>query len=197
MVALWLFSVTAYTFGVHWAVNVTVPDVERRFLNEVALVLLMLVAVVVALPYVCVTPSMPLIFQPANVYPVRVGLLIVSVVLYVADVGAELPAVPPFNVYDIEYVFAVHLAYIVELDENVVVFPLLIVPAAAIICVPLLYFVVQNPPNVYPVSFGIVTDDIDVVAPLLLYQPVLYFRYTVVGDTFVVADVPDVAVLDV
>jgi hypothetical protein len=102
-------------------------------------------------------------------------LLIVTVVLYVADVGAELPAVPPPNAYDIEYVFAVHLAYIVELDENDVVFPLLIVPAAVIICVPLLYFVVQNPPNVYPVSFGIVTDDIAVVAALLLYQPVLYF----------------------
>ena len=76
----------------------TVPDVARRFLNEVAVVVVMLVAVVVALPYVCVTLSIPEIPQPVKVYPVRVGALTVNAVLYVAVVGCDAPYEPPFNV---------------------------------------------------------------------------------------------------
>ena len=78
------------------------PWAEAKcILNDVSLVLLMLVSVVVALPYVCVTLSIPVIFQPVNVYPVLVGLLIVIVLLYVADVGCDAPCVPLSNAYDI------------------------------------------------------------------------------------------------
>lgn len=97
----------------HWAVNVTVPLVERKFLKLVAVVLLMLVAVVVDEPYVWVTLSIPVIFQPANVYPVRVGLLTVNAVSNVAVSGCVVPCVPLFNAYDIVYVFAVHVPVIV------------------------------------------------------------------------------------
>ena len=56
-----------YVFTDHWAVKVTVPLVERRFLNEVSFVLLIDVLVVVDEPYVCVTLSMPVICQPVKV----------------------------------------------------------------------------------------------------------------------------------
>ena len=66
------------------------------------------------LPFVIVTdvwavvPLLPV--HPANVYPVFVGLLICTAVLYVPLVGAFVPAVPPLYVYPIVYVFAVLFA---------------------------------------------------------------------------------------
>ena len=48
------------------AVNVTVPDVDFKFLYFVAFVLAIDVFVVVSVPYVCVTLSIPVIPQPLN-----------------------------------------------------------------------------------------------------------------------------------
>ena len=53
----------------------------------VSFVLAMLVAVVVLLPYVCVTPSIPVIFHHEKWYPALVGLFTVNAVSYVALVG--------------------------------------------------------------------------------------------------------------
>ena len=72
----------------HFAVNMTdSSDVARKFLKLVAVVDLMDVSVVVAVPYVCVTESMPVIFHPANVACSCVGLSTVNATSYVADVG--------------------------------------------------------------------------------------------------------------
>ena len=48
--------------------------------------------------------------HPVNVACACVGLLIFTTESYVPLVGAFAPAVPPFNVYAIVYVFAVHWA---------------------------------------------------------------------------------------
>ena len=53
----------------------------------VSFVLEILVAVVVCVPYVCVTLSIPVIFHHENVYPALVGLFTVNAVSYVAVVG--------------------------------------------------------------------------------------------------------------
>ena len=53
----------------------------------VSFVLEILVAVVVLLPYVCVTLSIHVIFHHENVYPALVGLFTVNAVSYVAVVG--------------------------------------------------------------------------------------------------------------
>ena len=76
--------------SIHCASNVTVsPLVECKFLKLVSFVLDILVAVVVLLPYVCVTPAthIHVIFHHENVYPALVGLLTVNAVSYVALVG--------------------------------------------------------------------------------------------------------------
>lgn len=74
--------------SIHRASNVTVaPLVEFKFLKLVSFVLAILVAVVVLLPYVCVTLSIHVIFHHENVYPALVGLFTVNAVSYVALVG--------------------------------------------------------------------------------------------------------------
>ena len=64
----------------------------------VSFVLAIFVSVVVALPYVCVTLSIHVIFHHENVYPALVGLFTVNATSYVALVGWLLPCVQSFSV---------------------------------------------------------------------------------------------------
>ena len=84
-----LLIVIVHVFGgvksFHKAAKCTVaPLVEFRFLNNVANVLAIDVSVVVSVPYVCITPSISVIFHPMNVYHTLVGLLTVKSWSYVA-----------------------------------------------------------------------------------------------------------------
>ena len=86
-------------FAVHVAVNFTVPPfVSVKFLKYVFVVALPVHAVLgfAAVPVFAFppNPSVVLDVHPANVYPLLVGLLICTSVLYVPLVGAFVPAVP-------------------------------------------------------------------------------------------------------
>ena len=65
-----------------------------------------------------------------------------------------------------------------------------ILPSALMTWVPVAFSPVKNPPNPLPVLVGNVVNWVIVVVPAeSLYHPVLYFKYTVVGDPDVVAPV--------
>ena len=84
--------------------------------------LAILVAVVVSLPYVCTThASIPVIFHPANVYPVLDGLLTVNDVSYVAVVGWVVQWIHPLNSYEILYVLGFQLTYNVTTASPLVI----------------------------------------------------------------------------
>jgi hypothetical protein len=70
-------SVTSgFVVSTQIASNVTVLQfIDVKFLKLVSLVISIILEVVVWLPYVCSTLSIPVIFHPENVYPALVGLL--------------------------------------------------------------------------------------------------------------------------
>ena len=151
----------------HVAVNVTVPAVARRFLNVVAVIPDKVVALVVCAPYVCAVVSIPLIFQPLNVACSCVGLFTVNPASNVALAGCDAPYAPPFSVYAILYVFAVHVARnailpYVPLPTLKFVLPLVEEPepqpAGAVVTV--------QPAKVYPVMVGLLIVN---VASVTLY----------------------------
>ena len=89
--------------------NVTVAlSVSVKFLKNVFFVNVPVHAVLgfAAVPVSAFEPT-PIAVHPVNVYPLLVGLLISTSASYVPLVGAFVPAVPLFNVYDILYVFLI------------------------------------------------------------------------------------------
>ena len=78
-------------------------------------------ALLVALPIVT-----PVLFAFPVIVIVFVGLLIWTSTLYVPLVGLFVPPVPPFNVYPIVYVFAVHVGLYVP-------FPLIVYPVLQLV----------------------------------------------------------------
>ena len=96
-----LFIVTVALFAVQFAFKVTVASlVGVKFLKycDVTFVLALFQLVftlLVDVPYNAVVVSNPLVaVHPANVYPLLVGLLIVTTASYVAVSGAFVPFVP-------------------------------------------------------------------------------------------------------
>ena len=90
-----------YVFAVQFAISVILPAPIVRLVS-------------------LIDAPVPDTVQPLNVYPVLIGLSIVTVLPYVPLVGAFVPFVPPFNVYDIVYVFTVQFAVSVILPAPIV-----------------------------------------------------------------------------
>ena len=92
--------VNVAVFSVQFATIVTVPPfVSVKFLKYVLVTFVVPFHVVVGVADVPCFALLPTVaVHPANVYPVLVGLLIITSWLYVPLVGAFVPAVPLFNV---------------------------------------------------------------------------------------------------